>query len=97
MNRKRDIGSPYQIVVIIRCCKHDSMFCYWFQDRPLQLAVNGVSEQNHGRLQRVQNKGAHIVCNASRHAPSTDLLHFLHGYLFADKLNSRQLHCVSKQ
>ena len=30
------------------------------------------------RLQRVQNKAARIVCNASRHMPSSDLLHSLH-------------------
>jgi len=30
------------------------------------------------RLQRVQNKAARLVCNASRRAPSSDLLHFLY-------------------
>jgi len=38
-----------------------------------------VSEQNIvDRLQHVQNKAAQMVCNASRHAPSSDLLHSLH-------------------
>jgi len=27
----------------------------------------GISEQNLDRLQRIQNKDAHIVCNASRY------------------------------
>ena len=38
----------------------------------------GISEQNLDRLQRVQNKAARIVCNASRHMLSSDLLHSLH-------------------
>jgi len=29
-------------------------------------------------IQRVQSKAAPIVCNAGRHSPSSDLLHFLH-------------------
>jgi len=38
----------------------------------------GISEQDLDRLQRVQNKATRIVCNASRHMPSCDLLHSLH-------------------
>ena len=38
----------------------------------------GISEQNLDRLQRVQNKAARIVCNASRYATSSALLHSLH-------------------
>jgi len=37
-----------------------------------------MSEQNLDRLQRVQNKAARIVCNASRYATSSALLHSLH-------------------
>ena len=38
----------------------------------------GISEQNLDRLQRVQNKAARTVCNASRYATSSALLHSLH-------------------
>jgi len=38
----------------------------------------GISEQNLDRLQRVQNKAARIVCNASRYATISALLHSLH-------------------
>ena len=40
--------------------------------------LNGISKQNLDRLQRVQNKAARIVCNASRYATSSALLHSLH-------------------
>jgi len=40
--------------------------------------VIGISQQNLDRLQRVHNKAALIVCNASRHMPSSDLLYSLH-------------------
>jgi len=38
----------------------------------------GINEQNLDRLQRVQNKAAPILCNASRYATSSALLHSLH-------------------
>ena len=38
----------------------------------------GIGEQNLDSIQRVQSKAARIVCNASRHSPSSDLLHSLH-------------------
>ena len=33
------VTSPYQVIVNVRCCRHDGMFCYWFQDGLLQLTV----------------------------------------------------------
>jgi len=45
------------------------------------------SEQNLDTLRNVQNKAARIVCNASRYAPSSDLLYITStGYPFINEL-----------
>ena len=57
----------------------------------------GVSEQNLDRLQCVLNEATRTVCNASRHAPSSDLLHSLHWLPVCRRVEFSTPYSVSKQ
>jgi len=79
------------------CCKHDGMYCYGSRIDYCNSLLLGVREQNLDRLQHVQNKITRIVCYASRHALSSDILHSLQWLPVVNELNLRQLLSVSKQ